>query len=363
MIAEPGAEPDVTTAEEAIIGPKCPPEFCGTNSPLIAFYGTWEFNLRGLPNQQGFTLLGLRKRNQFYDLDVRGSRIIGRDRAGTAVLMGQALAGATIYLDQGGSQHAIVISSFGTVHEVVGSGDALEAYVLDWADVISHPLPRAMRAGEVVDNDTIYAPTLSSPAPVCPAPTWYPEEGGPGTISEWEETFAAGMSPFQSLVFEGDRFDPYARTVEHRAADDWFNVGCGAHTLVKLRLTRNTIHTAPGWANVQATMKMLGADYCGGGKAFTYPGEPLVWRDVTAMQYMSMNSSRTLEARWNESGAMCLNEPRLAHATGPSGAGVYTDIEQQVAYECKLRGRSLPRCTNLDALAWDGELVTSANYD
>jgi hypothetical protein len=356
-------DPNLSDVDQAI---RCDPEFCSTNSPLIGVYGTWEFALDGTPNDQGFALLGLGidrgKATEFFRLHVENSRIYGLDGNGNVALRDYDLIGAKIFLDHYGKQHAILISNVGAINEVVKPGDLLQSYVLDWSDVIKGRLPGPMPAGAWLENQRM--PLLSSPAAVCPEPKWI-SEPYVGSMVEWDETAYAGMSVYESLVFEGDRFDPEKRVVQPAADDNWFNIACGAHTLAKLRLTRNTIHTT-GWANVQAALKMLSADYCGSGKAFTFPGEPLVWRDRAAMDYLRLNPYKNeLEARWDENGATCVSSPRLERSGNPDAAKLYPDIWQAIEEECKLAGVALTKCANYDHYQWEtaNELVTSANYD
>jgi ADYC domain len=352
--------PDVDDVVARVL-PPCDVDFCGTNSPLMAHYGTWEFNTKGVRNGQGFQVLGLGKGLGFYELVVSGSRIVGRDNTGKDVLTGSNLIGARIYLDLRGKQSAIEITDAGQIAEVVVPNRLLETYVLDWGAVVGHPLPGPMYAGATLESGS--EPVLAKTQPVCPPPKWI--NGTYGSASEWDETINMGMAPFQSVVFEGDRFDPQGRTVAHLPQNDWFNIGCGAHTLAKLRLTRNTINTSPSWSHVQAALKMLGADYCNSGRSFTVPGEPLVWRDRIAMQFLHMNPKHELEARWDADGATCLSVPRLAITNNPAAASASATIWKDIEDECRdfANGKVLDKCTEPDPQIWDGELVTSANYD
>ncbi|MGH8311591.1 MAG: ADYC domain-containing protein, partial [Steroidobacteraceae bacterium] len=146
--------------------------------------------------------------------------------------------------------------------------------------------------------------------------------------------------------------DDVTRTVAPVPDDRWFNLGCARHTLAKLRLTRSTLHTVKSgaWQQVQATLKMLSADYCGTGKAFTIAGEPIVWKNNVGMKYYFPPS--VLEARWSENGALCLNTPRLE-------SPAYPDVELDIAAECARP----PSCANPDPYATEKfELVTSSDY-
>ena len=355
-------EPNLSEVEQGI---RCDPEFCTTNSPLISVYQTWEFKLDGTPNDQGFALLGLAKdrgsATEFFTLHVENSQIFGLDAWGNVALQDSELIGTKIFLDHYGTQHAIVISNVGGINEVVKPGNWVQSYVLDWSDVMKLELPGPMPAGTWRENN--WMPITTTPTAVCPAPKWI-DESYVGSMIEWEETTYAGMSVYESLVFEGDRFDPEKRIVNRKPDPNWFNIACGAHTLAKLRLTRNTINFAP-WTNVQAAFKMLSADYCGTGTAFTFPGEPIVWRDRAGMSYARMKPKSDLEARWDENGAICLNSPRLERSGNPAAAKTFPYLWDSIRKDCKSVGKRLPKCWDLDPYSWQSsyELVTNANYD
>jgi hypothetical protein len=349
-------EPSYGEVESAI---RCDEDFCGTNSPLMSVHKTWEFNIRGLQNDQGFVVLGLGKswggNEYFFDLRVNGGEIQGDWYGWT--LARWDLVGARLYLGLGSKQFAIVISAVGEYPDV--AGQRLESYVLDWADVVGQPLPRIMHAGDVREWNAMAQ--LGTSTNVCPDPKWS-HESYVGSMIEWDESINIGMSMIESLVYEGDRFNPETRTLKPYDTD-WFNIGCAAHSLVKLRISRNTINQGAPWQNVQAAFKMLGADYCGGGKSFTFPGEPLIWRDRAAMDYIQNPYRYELEARWDENGATCIRQPRLA-ITGNPAALPARYLWHQIGYECQMQGHALPRCADLQPYSWEtsNELVTSVNW-
>jgi hypothetical protein len=334
-------EPDVTPAF------KCSTLICGANSPVIDHYGFHDLNLDHVPNAAGFVVLGVTHDNVFYDLDVRRGALqaIGPDVA----IAGGALAGATIWLERDGKQYGIVIAGVGGTFDVVSPFEPIETYALDWAAVVARPLPPELVAGTPIENP----PEIDATEALCPnPPDWH------GTDFEWDESTV--MQPYDVLVFEGDRIDSAAKTVAHAADDRWFNFGCARDTLAKLRLTRNTLHTVESrdWRHVQATLKMLTADYCGTGTPFTVTGEPLVWHGRVGMPYWA--EPKQLEARWTEAGATCLDAPRLVKTALPAAQAEFGDIEAAISAEC----RRLPPCPNHDpfVFASNRELVTSGNY-
>lgn len=350
-------EPNVGITEQGL---GCDPDFCMTNSPLITHYGTWEFNVAGKPNGQGITVLGFSKGSDFYDLRVEDSRFVGYDAGGSPALTEADLIDAAIYLDIGGKQSAIVIRNRALITDVLSS-NTLDTYVLDWGMVIGRPLPGLMHAGDTVEGGAM--PVIGTTSNVCPEPKWY-EEFAKNGFAEWDETIGS-MALYEAVVFEGDRFDPETRTLAPKPDNDWFNIGCGAHTLAKLRLTRHTINTAPSWQHAQAALKMLSADYCGSGRSFTFSGEPLEWRDQLqpGMEYLRLGPTDNLEARWDENGAICVSDPRLMRTPNPAAATAYQTLWADIADECKAVGHRIRTCGDLDVYGNEGELITSVNHD
>jgi hypothetical protein len=197
----------------------------------------------------------------------------------------------------------------------------------------------------------------------------------PATEVVWDES--TEIPPFNAVVFEGDRIDATARTVKPAAEDRWFNIGCARHTLSKMRLTRNTLHTVADadWRPVQTALKMLSADYCGNGTALTVPGMPILWQQhaspgggsTIGMTYRVQPQPGSLEARWNENGAVCLDTPRLAVHPDPQFPDVGQSIQQACAARERLHVRLMLACKDPDPLHAGSERfatwITTANYD
>lgn len=293
-------EADVAITEQYAIS-RCDKDFCGGNSPVISIYRSFSFRTDRQPNAEGLRIVGFSKDNVFYDLAVRNSAIVGLDAGGTPKLQGYELQGAKIWVTgPNNDQFAISIEGWGRMQDVVSTNE-VDTYILHWDTADQNLIPDTVPAGGYPPEGM---PALrGAPQAVCPVP---PTNVGHGR--DWDESIS--MDPYQSLVFEGDVIDPATRTVLPTPDDNQFNIACAAHTLAKLRLTRNTIHTAGSWRRPQAALKMLSADYCGTGEAFTQAGEPIVWMDRGGMtQFWA--PPKDLEARWDETGATCLNTPRL----------------------------------------------------
>ncbi|MFY0538849.1 ADYC domain-containing protein [Nannocystis pusilla] len=78
----------------------------------------------------------------------------------------------------------------------------------------------------------------------------------------------------------------------------------------------------------QATIRMITADYCGDGYSFTEDGTHLDWENLAeTVSPDAPPSWSDIEALWDEDGAVCLSNPRLATLA-------------QVAVRC-----TLPTCT------------------
>lgn len=386
----------------------CPPEWCAGNSPQIAYqgayHGLWELNLDHQPNGQGIVFLGIsrffsvlrgngvppRVLDRVFNLEVKDSSF--KASYGSTQLTGQDLQGFTLWLEQGAppqqQQYAVRIFAVGSVNELVAPHNEIKTYKLVWGTVQGQGVPEVMHAG-----DLVFEPVIAwNDAPLCnvwdgqialSAQTNNPamsHDGRPSPPSDsrWDESLAWDEStvvpPFNAVVFEGDRINATTRTVQPTPDDRWFNIGCPRHTLAKMRLTRNTLHTTTGgWQQVQATLKMLSADYCGTGTALTVIGTPIVWQQNppgAAMTYRFPPLSGNLEARWNENGAICLNTPRLREHPN-------SDVKDSLGGHCAAVAMGwlnfppwlprpslfLPSCADPEPLDPGSERIISANWD
>ena len=326
-------ETEVGTVSQEIA---CPSDFCGKNSPTIMNHSFWELSLQHLTNDQGFSFTTFQKNGLEYTLQVTNGVITGY-RRGYPMLAGQALVGSEIGLKwTGGGTYALVItgvvsspfwaSASPTAHPLI------ETYGMKWQELhggIKGPLV------DLCGNDKAYDALL-------------------------------GMNAHATLVFEGERFNADSKTIIG-VDNSYFNFGCAGSALAKMQLTGHTqAAKAYGFttsiAERQTMLKMLTADYCGTGKAFTAPGEPLHWADDKG--WMQVNATDTLEARWNEKGAICLGKPRLVANPNwmwkdPSGE---PDVQVAIDNECKLaNGATLPPCAD-GSLTPSPQHLISANY-
>jgi hypothetical protein len=314
---------------------------------VINNHGFHDASLLGLVNDAGLTIhrVGghavINVRGRAYELAVGGDgRIVARQGAFT--LTGSALLGAIIPFDgEAGASYELRIEGTRTMlfPFPLGSSEPLEAYVLTW---------RAVGSGGFTN--------LCANPPVDLA-RWSSEQSFPELL---------GMAPTEAIVYTGDRIDAAAKTMSAIPDPGWFNIGCAGHTVAKLHLTRNTIasqHAADPTllhGPRQATLKLLVADYCGTGRAFTVPGQPLQWKGDAGDPRDAFFSGVPvigIEARWTADGASCLSAPRMATSTLPLAQKLYPDVWTDIARECP----PLPPCAPDDPGLLVGMARVSAN--
>jgi hypothetical protein len=318
----PVDEPPVqsTSTQTVGTGSSCVEMVCGSNSPQIDVVGFHELSLVGQAEKHGLALDIVNGRAQIitatgsYDLRVRNAFITG-ERNGVTMVSGAALIGARIPLHRGMQHFAIVIRGARTMNYFVGVPAALGAYTLEWQTESrgeqSPPLCNNIKGlVDIITNDQ--------------------DDKGRFELM--------GMTTIETVVFEGDRVDEVGKRMSRVADDRWINIGCAGHTLSKLLLTHNTIHSQTlglprAWEQRQATLKLLVADYCNTGDAFTVAGQKLVWQGDSVMFFKP--PPYLLEARWTEAGAACLNAPRMLFPSTLEGATNFPDIWSEINAVCK----------------------------
>jgi hypothetical protein len=174
-----------------------------------------------------------------------------------------------------------------------------------------------------------------------------------------------GMNSFQSVVFENDHIDAAKKTVKLRPEKSWWNIGCAGHALAKLHLTGHTsgaqalhgFHTDQKLR--QTTLKMITADYCGTGLAFTVAGQPLGWMDKPSWNDYAPGFTGKRESEWTEKGASCINTPRVHANVTPLGAATFATLEDSIKEEC---GWVRPAyCKDADIYNLNGAHIISSN--
>ncbi len=381
--------------------------------------GFHDLHLRGKPNEAGLYLHhpSLVSGERQFDLAIENNRIVGQHN-GVTKLSGSALLGAeilidTIATDDPSPAYKIRIDSVRseTFAFPLTTMEQVELYVFrrSKADPTTNPDPNTTAdAGTSADADTTpdagptpetgtttdagptpetgtttdasidagtseevgtIARTKSGSSNLCSNPPFYllrygaPDEPHAAAYSE-----LLRMNPEEALVFAGDRIDATRKTMSERADPLWFNFGCASHALAKLFMTRNTIAStepsfmAPDHAMRQATLKLLVADYCGTGTPFTVAGQLLNWKGYEAeakRDFYTMPNIKNVEARWNENGAICLEEPRVEFSDLKAARSEFPNVRQAIKIEC---GRNLPVCaTNTQSLE-KGLRISTTTY-
>lgn len=333
-----------TTIERTAKG--CSNWGCGYNSPVLdTNKGFHELNLEGKPNEANLSLHNppMVRDGVPFRLAIENNRFVGH-LGDWPALAGQNLVGAEILIDTPDLQpaYAIVIKHVQTIEfpfYVVSPSEAklwrpdeLEVYELGWRSLApSAPAPER-------DN-------------LCSNP---PEHLGNDRFSFNE---LLGMGPREALIFAGDRIDVTAKTMSRDGDPAWFNIGCAGDTLAKLHLMRNTLASdtrlspAPSHDKRQATLKLLTADYCGTGRSFTVPWQPLQWKghsDDAVDEYLAAPPVAEIEARWNQDGAICLSRPRMEVSTLNAARELFpnaSEVRAAIDAECEAAGRQpIPWC-------------------
>jgi hypothetical protein len=342
MVTACAAEPELASVEQDIKEPWCETELCG-NSDEVAHGGVWELNLWGQPALNGVYLrtsaktgrAAIYKGGITYGLNVSNGRISGT-HAYFGSISGQGLVGAHIELMKNNAPYYNIYIK-GVRQPTTFTAppfDLVETYTLEWRDGPTNPR---------------YA--------LCNAI--------PGNGNEEKLFILDGMDPTETVAFEGERIEPNTKTISAKRDNNWFNIGCAGHTLAKLYLNRYTINTQPvdDWAQRQAMLKMLVADYCGTGEAFTRAFEPIAWKGGHHPNYPAQArlavDEPALDARWNERGAICFLQPRMQISTHPDWHEEFQnpDARTRILQECP----GLPVCENTDPYDLAGARVVNVN--
>lgn len=358
------ADPTVDSVTQAFTGGPCPEFGCGTNSPVVdTQFDFHDLSLLGpprqaftIPNNTGLAIVAdprtgraqIVQGRQSYDLAVVDGRFVGTC-VGCPPLQGAALVNATITLtmntkDGPVPRYVIIIATVREMPYFLGQGNTA-SYTLQWRSLAGGPTTN------LCNNIKLLEDLIAQ------------NGGGEGDYAMQE---LMNMRTFETVVFEGDRIYSQTMRTDKLADDTWFNIGCAGHTLAKLRLTQNTIHSQTAaqpkdWERRQASLKMLVADYCDVGIPLTVAGQKLVWQG-DLMSFFT--PPRKIEARWTENGATCLYAPRMLFPTSALGASTFPKIWDSVDAACKTASPPKTRpvlCTKLDPKDPDGNLRVSAN--
>lgn len=286
---------------------------CNKNHPVLNTFRIEELNENGLAEPGGFWITSYVHQGVFRKLDVKGGRIFARNLQGQPIPGGDNVVGSLITVSNGIESWEIMIAAASRSLQYWNSTEHLWAYRLVYR-LVSEP------------EIEVYVDLCNDP----------PALGDEPGIPEGYETYA--------IMIDEERYDREAIAVDQvKPAAGWFNIACAGSALSKMVLLSfdprlplgHARHTSP--AQRTATLKMLTADYTGTGKAFTEPKVPLLWADASSWHPLQpLPSPDTIEAIWSETGARCLNTPRV------DAENMLTKINLQLAQHDK---DPLPPCT------------------
>ncbi|MCA9662309.1 MAG: hypothetical protein KC486_28475 [Myxococcales bacterium] len=258
----------------------CPRWRCGYNTSEINGKSLQELNLDGEANADGVELVGFLPPAGLllnYTLDTKGDALVARGGLlGKKTLSGPALVGGALLLKVDGLVVPVLIAGYEDVASWADGGAPVPAYALVYADLQDPLLERSVCKGTLVD-------------------------------------------PLQAsvVILAGDRYDLDAKTVS-AGNDGWFTLACAGSAAAKMALLGYGPNAdvdgqddPPTPAQRQATLKMITADYCGGGHSYTADGTPLRWENAAGTVTDADADPSDLEAIWSANGALCLDTPRV----------------------------------------------------
>lgn len=313
-------------AQAIVGGDKCAPNLCGLNSADLDDGFFYELNLDGLENSAGYSLYNVRKNGAYYTLNVTNGRIsatpitIGPP---LPALTGTALVGLEMRLQKRNAAGAISYRSM-FIDAVSHTTDYWAKRVDGW------PTPVIETYKFFVQIDSGFG------AYVCRNGAEFLDPTAP----------VRAMREHHALVFEGERINVERLTIGPILNTRWFNIACAETALAKMQLTGHTkAAQSAGFSSTvperQTMLKMLTADYCGTGNAFTVSGQPLRWTDDRGTMTIASTVTKVMEARWSPQGAVCLNTPRVdAHPTDASREVFEQGARYEINHEC-----SIPTCS------------------
>jgi hypothetical protein len=266
--------------ESVVFRDDCPVWRCGFNSAEVNGRAIRELNLDGLANADGVRIVGFVGPAGIlgdFALDSEGDALVARGPNG-AVLSGDQLIGSIILVKPPG--------------------------------LLAPPVPITILDYQEIDAWAVGA------APVATYALLYPDVSailGVRNVCHGDlgDTLMAAVT-----VLAGETYDLATKTVQPDKPR-WITLACAGSAAAKLRLMNYGPHadfdgeghptTAP---QRQATLKMITADYCGSGVAYTANDTPLEWENHSGT-VDSTTSTSALEAIWTDAGALCLDATRL----------------------------------------------------
>jgi hypothetical protein len=271
--------PTKTVAQQA---QGCPWAFCGNTPKLGNVFHELDMTMRAFSPLGAYRIKSFRKGGIDLTLIVEGFHVIGKT-AGGLVWTDVQLKDAVLVIEpkDGTSLFEVKIADVSSItyYEGGNDGTTIPTFKLTYE--------------QVVGNNR--GPTEF----VCP-------QGSVSTIDR------------HALLFTGDRYDPVKGDViamGDATTYPWFNVACNDDSVWKAALMRH-VWAARGLGfetdqNDHTTaVRAIRADYCGNGHAYTQLGTQVDWANRGG--WLTLGSGLMVEAIWDQNGAACLRNPRLA---------------------------------------------------
>ncbi|PCC74075.1 hypothetical protein SAMN02745121_07526 [Nannocystis exedens] len=289
-------------------------ETCGSNSPQIDDAPFPELSLSGQPNSAGVSLVGLRDpvTQVLHPLVIAGrDELVVLDENDAILYHGADLIDWFLVLEKDGDPVFGQIVAYNAAEPALdNSGRPFNTYAIAFVD----------NSGIVTTKN------------VCP--------------TYWDEP----TNPVLTII-AGATYDRVLKRVQFDS--DWVTFACKDQAAFKAKALGyeqnvNFAQTgAPATQDQQdATLKMITADYCGGGFSFTEQNTSVLWANTAGTVLPKTdpndpNEIEGIEAVWNQDGAICLTTPRK---------GNLADVEA----ECP----GIPLCSNVDWANMAHEWVT-----
>lgn len=308
----------------------CPRDVCGVNGAWLGQHVPFrELALDGTPNAQRLSIVDFRSAsNDLLQTQVSGDSLIGQMIDGHQ-LTGRQLRGATL-----------------TLKEDTGVPNP-PTYILTIIDVLYPDFWADCSQSEHCPNRTtkLYRFVARSNSgcdiQICRPGINPPDGSRPGLAGD-------------AVIFEGDSYDE--NSLEVNVATLYspdnphgkFNIACLGTAISKLEMLRHTSASQgsltpsdlrPDRNQRQTLLRLLTGDYCGNGSLYTQNGIPIrllfnnpLYQPTEASHYQ-YDSGGTRDARWNETGATCIDTPRLT-----------TIDAATIKRACSRWGHRLPDC-------------------
>jgi hypothetical protein len=331
---EPCGDENCEAIASNLIAP-CESFGCGGNASIGRTL-VRELNANGLPNEEGFVLEGFTSGDGAahrmpigtpMKLDVQDDRLLGLV-SGQPTIEGVELVGARLHLRLPSGMY--VFMRLGQMRATnfwssPGTGQvAINIYEVVEDGPNGKELCDSALSGQVTPDGAIERPTN------------------------------------MAVVFAGDRYDSHRGLVEVPGDPGWLNIACVGTALAKMHFLRHTSAgsgstTSPSRVNRQAMLKLLSADYCGDGRAYSRNGNPLFFQDPDGLFDPSPwwgSRVAEFEAIWTAAGALCLDDPRRWDPTQSYGqlrAEIVSACENSPAESFR---RTIPRCTAEQLASW-----------